>query len=316
MLSSNTKKQLTALGLAVLLTLPVVALAQTANPQSNCDKFLDQFPGIFDWAKGKGQFCTLSGIMLYLINFGIAIAGGFSVLFLIIGGFRYLTAGGDTEAVEKGKGTITNAVIGLAVVLLAGMIIRLVSNTVTGGSGGTSTTPPGGQQGGGGGGGTTPPAGNAQAAIAGLSVQWPTSLVPGGRAVFLVTANPAAGGGQQAFEAGLSAGCGGAAISNVGIQPKVNGNNTTPSKLTNTNGTSQILLDVPSNASGQYNVELTLCGGLTLPGGTRTYTVLNSSSSLFPSFFSCRTAGALDTCCGAGGQFEGSPDCVAAGYGN
>src|SRR3990167_3454489 len=45
---------------------------------------------------------------------------------LIIGGIRWILAGGDEKAVAGARGTITAALIGLVIVLVAYAIIRLV----------------------------------------------------------------------------------------------------------------------------------------------------------------------------------------------
>ncbi|MAG60113.1 hypothetical protein CMO96_05005 [Candidatus Woesebacteria bacterium] len=55
------------------------------------------------------------------------------VLFImfLIGGFRYLTSGGDPKAVEGAKGTLTHAIAGLVVLVLAFIILKLIE-TITG----------------------------------------------------------------------------------------------------------------------------------------------------------------------------------------
>ena len=52
------------------------------------------------------------------------------VMFLV-GGFKFLTAGGDPKAVEGAKKTLTYAIAGLVVLVLAFLIIKLIS-TITG----------------------------------------------------------------------------------------------------------------------------------------------------------------------------------------
>lgn len=56
------------------------------------------------------------------------VAGLLSFGFLIIGGLRYLTAGGDTKAVEGATKIISNAVIGLGIVLATYGVARIVEN--------------------------------------------------------------------------------------------------------------------------------------------------------------------------------------------
>lgn len=58
----------------------------------------------------------------------IGLAGSLAVLFVMIGGYRYVIGGEDKE---KAKKTITYALIGLAVSLLAWVIIDLVLQVAT-----------------------------------------------------------------------------------------------------------------------------------------------------------------------------------------
>lgn len=76
-----------------------------------------------------GEF-TAVGLILGLINVMLAIAGTIAVLFLIIGGFRYITAHGNEEQAEGAKKTIQHAIIGLVVIILSFVIIIVISNAL------------------------------------------------------------------------------------------------------------------------------------------------------------------------------------------
>jgi len=69
-------------------------------------------------------------IIFRIIQILLAIAGLVAVIFLIIGGFRYITAGGNEETAETAKKTITNAIIGIVVIILAFVIVRVISNAL------------------------------------------------------------------------------------------------------------------------------------------------------------------------------------------
>ena len=71
--------------------------------------------------------------MLIGITFGVA------VLFLIIGGFRYITSAGNPDGQTKGKQTVINALIGIVIIVLSYVIVNVVANLV---SGRNSTTAP------------------------------------------------------------------------------------------------------------------------------------------------------------------------------
>lgn len=61
--------------------------------------------------------------------------GAICVIFIIWGGVRYATSGGDSDKVKKAKNTLLYAIIGLAIAILANVIMTLVVNTLTGANG-------------------------------------------------------------------------------------------------------------------------------------------------------------------------------------
>lgn len=61
-----------------------------------------------------------------LIRLILVIAFILAFVMLIVGGIRWILAGGDEKAVGSARGTITAALIGLVIVLVAYAIIRLV----------------------------------------------------------------------------------------------------------------------------------------------------------------------------------------------
>lgn len=63
------------------------------------------------------SFITLSGMALFIL--------------LLVGGFKYITSGGDPKALESAQKTITYAIGGLVVILLSFLILVLIK-TITG----------------------------------------------------------------------------------------------------------------------------------------------------------------------------------------
>ncbi|WP_189083038.1 pilin [Mangrovihabitans endophyticus] len=49
-----------------------------------------------------------------------------ATLFLVIGGLRYMAAGGDPAQVEQAKGNVKSALIGYALAFLAPVILRVL----------------------------------------------------------------------------------------------------------------------------------------------------------------------------------------------
>ncbi len=62
-----------------------------------------------------------------VINWVLSATFAFAVIMLIIGGFRYITSAGNEGQAEAAKETITQAVIGLVIVLLAFVIASTIN---------------------------------------------------------------------------------------------------------------------------------------------------------------------------------------------
>ena len=76
---------------------------------------------------------TFSELVVKILNILLAIVGLIAVIFLVWGGFKYITSAGDEEAVDKAKSTIINALIGVVVVILAFALVRIVASAILGG---------------------------------------------------------------------------------------------------------------------------------------------------------------------------------------
>ena len=76
-----------------------------------------------------GDIATLQGlecIFANILSIIIPLAGLAAFITLIIGGFQYLTSAGDPKQLQKATGTITAAVIGIAVILGIWFIFKLL----------------------------------------------------------------------------------------------------------------------------------------------------------------------------------------------
>ncbi len=81
----------------------------------------------------EGPACsqTLVELILSIIHLLLFISGSLAVLFIIIGGFFYITSNGNQERAERGRKTVTNAIIGLIIVMLSYTIVSVIQNTVS-----------------------------------------------------------------------------------------------------------------------------------------------------------------------------------------
>jgi len=114
---SKFLKRITPVLLLAAILLPAIALAQSVdNP---APKFFISL-----------QDNSVKGIIMYAIQMLLGIVGILSLLFLVIGGFQYITSGANPELAESGKKTVRNSIIGLIIVLLSYIIVITVVNTL------------------------------------------------------------------------------------------------------------------------------------------------------------------------------------------
>ncbi len=73
---------------------------------------------------------TAEGRVIRILNYLIGFSGLGSVVALVWGGVQYIMSAGDEGKLEKATKTITNALIGLAIVILSGLIINFVLGLV------------------------------------------------------------------------------------------------------------------------------------------------------------------------------------------
>jgi hypothetical protein len=70
-----------------------------------------------------------------LISLGTGIALVVCAFFVVLAGYQYMTAGGSVRAIESAKGSLYNAFIGLAIVMLARVLANLVGSALGAGNG-------------------------------------------------------------------------------------------------------------------------------------------------------------------------------------
>jgi hypothetical protein len=61
-----------------------------------------------------------------LINVGAAVAAVAAAFFVMLAGYQYMTAGGSVRALESAKSSLSNALVGLAIVILCRVVANLV----------------------------------------------------------------------------------------------------------------------------------------------------------------------------------------------
>lgn len=75
---------------------------------------------------GNGGGHSLMYLFKQIINVLLFITGMIAVLFIVLGGLRFVTSNGDSNQISQAKQTILYAVIGLVVAILAYAIVNFV----------------------------------------------------------------------------------------------------------------------------------------------------------------------------------------------
>jgi hypothetical protein len=81
---------------------------------------------ITDATSGTLPNFTVENFITWLIKIIIIAAFVISFIFLLIGGIRWIIAGGEEKAIASARGMVTGALIGLVIVLSAFAIIKLI----------------------------------------------------------------------------------------------------------------------------------------------------------------------------------------------
>ena len=122
---------LTLFSMPVLV--PAVAHAQNAIKTDVCTG-ADAATGATDDAtkacNGSDSDDVLNRFIKPIINILSVLVGAVSVIMLIVGGFKYITSGGDSGKVGSAKNTIIYALIGLALVALSQVMVRFVLSKI------------------------------------------------------------------------------------------------------------------------------------------------------------------------------------------
>jgi len=87
---------------------------------------------VMAFADGTGiklvGFTNIYDFLNFIVKTMLSIAAIIAVIFLIIGGVRYVVSASNADAVEGAKNTILYAVIGLIVIMLSWFIVTAVAN--------------------------------------------------------------------------------------------------------------------------------------------------------------------------------------------
>ncbi len=125
----NTLKNKLVLGLAGLFMLGMVVAPAPASAQRNVDD-----GDIFETRDLQDNLAVQGGdfqvIIARLINVALGFLGVIAVVIVLIGGFQYLTSGGNEEKTAGARKMIFSGIIGMAIILSAWAIARFVLSSL------------------------------------------------------------------------------------------------------------------------------------------------------------------------------------------
>lgn len=114
--------------LSLLIAVPVAVQAATPA-ETACGGLANAVSGV-NCNNEPAATRGVSNVFMNVISILSYVVGGVCVLMIIIGGFRYVISGGDTNGVQGAKNTILYAVVGLVIVLFSRVIIGFVYTQV------------------------------------------------------------------------------------------------------------------------------------------------------------------------------------------
>ncbi|MCL5407152.1 MAG: pilin [Patescibacteria group bacterium] len=82
------------------------------------------------WTLGN-LFGSSNSLFNNVLNIALALASGIAIIYLIIGAYGYFTAFGNEERANKAKTTITWAIVGIIVIILARIAVDEVIKLLT-----------------------------------------------------------------------------------------------------------------------------------------------------------------------------------------
>lgn len=100
----------------------------SADLKSDACQGVNQLSGSTSTNCATGNGKSVSDLMSTVINILSIVVGFAAVVMIIIGGLRYITAGGDSGAMASARSTIIYAIVGLIVVAIAQTLVHFVLN--------------------------------------------------------------------------------------------------------------------------------------------------------------------------------------------
>jgi hypothetical protein len=80
----------------------------------------------------NGNKESIVSVIISIAQYATYVIVAVSVLFLVYGGFLYVTDNGSGDSAKKGQKVLVNAIIGLVIAILAYTVVSVIGNIVAG----------------------------------------------------------------------------------------------------------------------------------------------------------------------------------------
>lgn len=101
--------------------------ADAANPRDEICKGIGSVDGKGNCTKDN----SLTNLIRRIINIFSVIIGIVAVIMIMVAGYKYITANGDSGNLSSAKNTLIYAIVGLVVVAMSQFIVQFVLDNVT-----------------------------------------------------------------------------------------------------------------------------------------------------------------------------------------
>jgi hypothetical protein len=115
--------------IAILAAVPVLYLSPAVSAQSKADvcKGVDAAANAANACADGGQLNRLITNAITLLSYVVGIV---AVVMIIVAGFKYITASGDSNNIASAKNTLIFAIVGLVIAASARIIIGFVASRI------------------------------------------------------------------------------------------------------------------------------------------------------------------------------------------
>lgn len=123
------KAKLTAILALLALTITGPALVPSGAVYADCKDTASKqevIDSIGQAGQGECDDNGVSKIVNTIVTILSFVAGAAAVIMIIVSGFKYITSGGDSGKVSSAKNTLIYAMIGIAIAVLAQVVVRFV----------------------------------------------------------------------------------------------------------------------------------------------------------------------------------------------